>query len=482
MQQVTKCKWALWGVLIVFALLHLPNFFAATFSHVRFWEQADRAAISRNFSNESMNILYPRIDLRGNTSGIEGTEFPLYHYLVGAVYKVSGHDWTGYGKILSLLCALIAISAFYRLACMDIGGLQQQPLLVLLLLSSVALTPFFFRFSVLFMPDMFALAFAVLSFYFMHAYWQQSRNHTLLVLSLLCLAVATVSRPYYGFFALPYIELLVCFFRISFARGLALVFGLVVALLPFVLWYYVWVPHLDQAYGVGGYFFMGTPIMSNIMQIAHHPLSYINHLVKILLGFYLGWVLLPFFLHGLYLLASKKLYRMNSRRTRHLLSIAFIALLLVPCLSGTWLFKQRYYLGAIYPGFLFVCFVSIACLYKKSKRILVSVLVVLLLAMYIGSIASYSVPNRITMTQAQRHAVLRGVNPTDLVVTVSSQAGNPIYLYLLNRKGWALGYQANHRPDMGELNRLRSLGARYILFVSNDAKTGKPAYKMMRLN
>ena len=167
--------------------------------------------------------------------------------------------------------------------------------------------------------------------------------------------------------------------------------------------------------------------------------------------------------------------------TKRFLWIALLAFVAVPCLAGTWLFKQRYYLGALYPAIAFVSVLSMFALLEQIGRKVMFLLVVVLLALYVGSIFSYTVPQRIRMSDAVRRELLKGVAEKDLVVTVSPQAGNPIYLYLLGRKGWALGYQDNNRVSFKALNALRDEGAKFVLFVNYPKKHQANVYKMLPL-
>ena len=70
------------------------------------WRQTDTAAIARNFYEEGYDLLYPRVDWRGNTPGFVEMNFPLYPFIVAAAYGVYGgvHEWLG--RLISTLCSL----------------------------------------------------------------------------------------------------------------------------------------------------------------------------------------------------------------------------------------------------------------------------------------------------------------------------------------------------------------------------------------
>ncbi len=79
------------------------------------WRECDLGAVARNYSAESMNPFYPRIDWRGNTPGYAEMEFPLYPYLIAITYKIFGvHDY--FGRIWAFVFSLLTLLFFYRLA------------------------------------------------------------------------------------------------------------------------------------------------------------------------------------------------------------------------------------------------------------------------------------------------------------------------------------------------------------------------------
>ncbi len=88
---------------------------------VHSWRQADTAAMARHFFLNNTSILMPQIDWAGNTSGYVESEFPLYPYLVGQLYKFFGlNEWLG--RSFSVACSVITI-----LLVMRIGRILLDP-------------------------------------------------------------------------------------------------------------------------------------------------------------------------------------------------------------------------------------------------------------------------------------------------------------------------------------------------------------------
>lgn len=79
------------------------------------WRESDVSAIARNFSQEGMNILYPRIDWRGDGPGYAEMEFPLYSWTIAVISGFVGHQEL-VGRVIAYCFSIIAFLAFLLLA------------------------------------------------------------------------------------------------------------------------------------------------------------------------------------------------------------------------------------------------------------------------------------------------------------------------------------------------------------------------------
>ena len=71
------------------------------------WRQADTQSIALGFSQDSWNILYPRIFWGGEGPGFVEAEFQLYSWLTAlALFWIGPAEWPG--QILSLFCIAVA--------------------------------------------------------------------------------------------------------------------------------------------------------------------------------------------------------------------------------------------------------------------------------------------------------------------------------------------------------------------------------------
>jgi len=70
------------------------------------WRQADTTAIARNFVEEDMNILHPRVDWRGATSGAVECEFPLVSWVIAGAWRLGVDENVG-ARLPAMLASVL---------------------------------------------------------------------------------------------------------------------------------------------------------------------------------------------------------------------------------------------------------------------------------------------------------------------------------------------------------------------------------------
>tara|TARA_Y100000739_G_C20605976_1_gene465586 strand:- start:222 stop:1766 length:1545 start_codon:yes stop_codon:yes gene_type:complete len=78
------------------------------------WRQADTAAMARHFALKNTPIWLPQIDWSGATQGYVESEFPIYPYIVGQIYKLFGLNEI-FGRSISILFGLLTIFLIIRI-------------------------------------------------------------------------------------------------------------------------------------------------------------------------------------------------------------------------------------------------------------------------------------------------------------------------------------------------------------------------------
>ena len=120
------------------------------------WRQSNTLAIAKNFHQENMNILLPRIDKRYDHTGVTGTNFPLYEWSLAAVYRVFGfhHFWHRLFALLISLLSFFLVYYFFKERGEVTGRVAAWAFLF---------NPLVFYYGFSGMPDVLSIAFAMVA-------------------------------------------------------------------------------------------------------------------------------------------------------------------------------------------------------------------------------------------------------------------------------------------------------------------------------
>ena len=226
------------------------------------WRQTTVMMVARNFYEEGLDVLHPRVDMAGELSGITGMEFPLLNALIALAGFVFGFD-AGWGRLINLLVSSWGLWMFYRLVRRF--HTERVAIFAAVLLGS----SIWFDFSRKIMPDTFAMSFMIGALYFGAAYMAHAEVRTrwlnLLAFGALLLIAGLSKLPVV--YAVPLLGLIALAPESNRKRLLPL--GAVGALagLPIFAWYFIWVPHLNETYGYT-HFFMGVGWMRGMDELA----------------------------------------------------------------------------------------------------------------------------------------------------------------------------------------------------------------------
>lgn len=194
------------------------------------WRECDIAAVARNFYQEDMNILYPRIDWRGNGPGYAEMEFPVFPWMIALGYKVFGfHEVIG--RVLAFIFSLATLFAFFKLArylLSESGAILASLFFVL--------SPLTIRIANSLQPEglmLFALVLAVYGF----IRWLDEDKTKWFVLAMLATAVAVLAKVNSLHIGILFLILLINKKGFAFIRDFRMWLFALVALAPAALWY-----------------------------------------------------------------------------------------------------------------------------------------------------------------------------------------------------------------------------------------------------
>ncbi len=196
------------------------------------WRQADTAAVARNFFEEDFDLFSPRVDWRGDGSGIVEMNFPLYPYFVSLGYEVFGEVREWFGRFLSAFFSVTTSILIFFLA-RNIGFSSSVGLWAMFFFLVTPLSVFFGR---AFLPESLMLLLSVSSI-LTFKYWTESEQIVLylcaIILASLCYLVK-IPTLYLGF---PLVAIALSKWGWKFVYERLLWVYLIVSVLPSVIWY-----------------------------------------------------------------------------------------------------------------------------------------------------------------------------------------------------------------------------------------------------
>ena len=196
------------------------------------WRQTDTAAIARNFHEEGLDLLHPRVDWRGAGPGYVETNFPLYPFAVALLYRASGgtHEWLG-----RLLSALLSTGAALLLQAL-LNRFYRDPQVGRIAAILFLVTPMSWFFGRAFMPEA-AMLFLSLAALLTVERWLRSRRRADLALAAASAALCYLIKIPTLYLGLPILYLVWHRHGIGFLRVPALWLYAALSLAPAALWY-----------------------------------------------------------------------------------------------------------------------------------------------------------------------------------------------------------------------------------------------------
>lgn len=447
MRKLPRIVW----FILLFGLIRLYGITNPPIEVAHAWRQTTVTMAARNFYEVDPNILYPRIDISEDLTGITGMEFPLMNYLIYLMSEVFGYaHW--YGRLINLILSSLGCWFFYLILRKYFDERLSFYATFILLVS------LWFCYSRKVMPDTFSMSLIIMGMYYGTNYLE-SKGHGVwqLVGYAVSVLLGLLSKLPSGF-------LLVLFVLQLFDKSLALkrkiVFCLVslLVMVPVAWWYFYWVPYLVEEYGLW-HFFMGKGIIQGAKELIENWVDTLAHFYDDALKF-IGFGV---FLMGLVFCFVKK-----ERLILRVLGLSFVAFLVVMMKSG-WTFSHHsYYVIPFVPVMALVAGFGVASIGKLKLQTL------LLLAIALENILNQ---HSDFMIREDRRPILvleevfdSFSERSDLIVINSGQ--NPAPMYFTHHKGWVASNEQLSDPAF--LTNLQQRGCRYILVLKRAFGTDIP--------
>ncbi len=430
--------------IILFFVIRLYGITNAPLEVEHNWRQTTVAMAARNYLEVDNNVLYPRIDIAGEKTGITGMEFPLLNYMMYAVSEVFGYQhW--YGRLINLIFSSIGLWFFFKLVRKYFTE-QEAFYATIILIASI-----WFQFSRKIMPDTFSMSLIIASIYYGSNYLEamQGRRKWVHLIAYFVLFVAGTLAKLPSAFLMVVMAFFVLDRRIDLKPKVVLSAVTGIGLIPVVLWYYYWVPQLVSTYGFW-HFFMGKSIGQGFSEI-------IEHFPQTLQRFYdtaLKFVGFAMFLFGL-AYAIKK----GDKKVVFLFLLTFASFCAIIVKSGFTFPHHNYYIVPFVPVMALVAGYGLA---KVPNAKFASVILFVIVA---EGIANQQHDFRIReedkflMTIEQELDKVSDRN--DLILINSGEY--PTSMYFTHRKGWV---EYNEKvSDVNYVSELKAKGLKYMLIM-----------------
>lgn len=423
--------------IVVLFLLRLVGITHAPLEISHNWRQALSNMIARNFLEDGANILYPKIDMAGNLTGIIGSEFPFFNYLIYLFASIFDYShW--YGRLINLTVSSIGLYYFFALI-KNLFNKQIAFNSTIILCTSIC-----FAFSRKIMPDTFSVSLMIIALYHAAGYLKNGKNRGLFLFFLFSTLGMLCKIPALSLFSVLGIVFFIQSIAVQKKLKLFLVGSISFALT--CLWYFYWVPHLLNHYHYQLYFPKG--IFEGFYEITPLIPELLKRFYFSSLQSYLAFVAC---LVGLF-------YMLKNNNKYHLISLGIVTFVFFIFILKT---------GAVFPlhDYYIIPFTPILALLAgyALDKIPVKYQYILLSLMAIEGIANQQ--HDFKIKDSKRYKLeLEGITqahiPRDDLIIINGGA-SPQDIYFANRKGWTVDQKAISQKHV--VDSLQNLGAKYLI-------------------
>lgn len=440
----------------LFVLLHL-RVFSLDLIGFHVWRQTQTQTVIDNFYEEDVNILHPRVNARGDGSGIYRTDFPLMQWIIAAVYRAAGNDImvTRVMMCLFTLLSMLALYAFLRKRF-------RNELIATCTAIMYVFTPMMYYYGMVPLVDVFALMLTMMGMYWWYCFVENSTGFRYFILANLVFVLASMIKT-------PFI---------LFLGG---------------LWWYVLIGYLDKSISlkhflryisvalviaIPGFIWIGSVIIS--MQEINNPvvggvisaegltvgkyLSYIQfYVVSLLPGVLTGYSTCILFVIGL-LFVIRRL-RNFTPFGKSLLVVCILLCLYVFYEAPAMHTAHDYYFMPFLPLiFMLVAFGFQQWLHSPKTYLRYMAITIVIVSPLIGYTRMDARWNEkkpgFNVDLYTYHEEIKSILPDDALTISGNDESKYIWPYYLDTKGWT--FKENKLTD-SLLNNYMSRGATWLI-------------------
>lgn len=422
--------------IIVFFVIRLFGITNAPLEIGHGWRQSLTNMVSRNMLEVDASLLYPRIDMGGERTGIIGAEFPAYNYLIYGWYKFFGFNhWIG--RLINLIISSIGIYFFYKIVTKFFSRKIAFSSAIVLLASG------WFGFSRKIMPDTVSVSFAIIGLYYAFNYIDKGKVINLILFVLFAGLGTLMKMP--SVIVLSVLILPIFNSKIRVVIKMNLVISGAIILLMMSIWYFYWVPYLVKTYDY--VLFYPRTLLVGLGELW---INLLDTMEKFYFSSFFSFISFGFFLFGLIMVFNKK-----QTLIKYSLLIMSVVLFFYMMKTGEVFSFHSYYIIPFTPIMALVAGYGISLLPIKWGYIA-------LVLLSFEAIANQShdfilKPDRVLMLNWEQ--IADDFSNSDDKVVVSGHL-DPMTMYFIHRKGWSVTNEV--LSDETKLWDLHRKGAKYV--------------------
>lgn len=441
-----KLRWVLSDIRFWIALFFVIRLIGIGFAPLEpghNWRQSLTNMIARNFVEHGPRLFFPMIDMGGEKTGIIGSEFPIFNFLIYLVSMVFGYEhW--YGRLINLLVSSVGIFYFHRLL-----NLLTNPRLAFHA-SLILLVSIWFGYSRKIMPDTFSVSLVIIGLYYACCYLSAGKIfHLLLFFVFSTLGILSKIPALSLWAALP----IAIFIKEIPMKRKGMLYGM--AFLGFAtvcLWYFYWVPYLLSQYHYQLYFPKG--LREGLLEII--PLIP-EALRRFYFSSFYSFVAFGCFLAGIYMLRSKANIFMKAG-----LALTSLVFLVFAIKTGSVFPLHNYYIIPFTPVMALIAAYFTTNISPKYAYFV-------LLIISLEAIANQQhdfFPKKDQNYKLRLETIADNVIPKHELIVING-GDSPQHIYFSNRKGWTVTNEKLQRSEF--IDSLTYLGARYLIIDKHQA-------------
>lgn len=431
------------------------------------WRQADTASVSRNFVKYGFDLLHPRMNNISNVqSGLENpqgyffAEFPLYNAAQAGLFVLfHGLTIEEWGRLVTIFMSLCSIVFLYVLGKRHVNGRMG-----LFAAAFFAVAPYSIYYSRVILPDpsMVAATLGALVFFDLYTTEESPKKSWVWFgISLVCMVLALLFKPYAIFFTLPFFYLAWKRFGFRFLFRWELWLYALLAVLPLGLWR-LWMMQYPEGIPANAWLFNGGNVR---FTGSYFYWVYAKFIGRLILGSF-----------GLFFICLSLLWT-KQKNYWFFISFLFSSLLYVTIIARGNL-QHDYYQILIVPTLALLFGLGAEFLLQLTKEYgnkWIAILVLLTASAFMLGFSWYQVRDYFNINNPSLVVAGQAVDrltPKNAKV-IALLDGDSSFLYQTNRQGWA-------SMEHG-LPQLIQMGANYLVIANptqQDIQLGKQ-YKVV---